>query len=164
MFKTFWQLYGNWFIISLGIVTLVLGGFFLYFATQYPSLREAHFQESFDRLEQLIENQRMIRGVDYELALETVQRVRQLMESGQIDYSDFAKLRLLNQLPSERRPMGREFNQLFREMNTIMDIKLAGEMERFDEVIPPGFGRRAGLAVSPATAARDILPAATPET
>ena len=83
-------------------------------------------------------DKRLPGDVDFELALQTVERVRRLMDSGQLKYRDFAELRYLNQLPLERRPMGREYNRLFEEINRLLDEKQAGAAEAPGEAAGDG--------------------------
>ena len=144
MWKLFWKLYKKWLLVCGALIVISLGTFFVFFRVQYPKLRQDNIRAVFEDLEATIRDnekysdqlgklprdKRLPTDVDYELALRTVQRMRQLVESGQLEYQDFAKLRYLNQLPLNRRVMGREYNRLFQEMNRVMDQKLAGELGR----------------------------------
>lgn len=143
MWKLFWRLYKRWLLVCGGLILVALGVFFVYFHFQYPALRHDNIDAAFDELESTIrDNQKYIdqpgklprdkrlpRDMDFDLALRTVQRVRRLMDSGQLKYRDFAQLRYLNQLPLERRPMGREYNRLFVEINRLLDEQQAGPSE-----------------------------------
>ena len=147
MWKLFWKLYKNWLLICATLLVVFLGIFFIVFQVQYPKLRQENIQAMFEELEETIQSnekysdqlgkvprdKRLPTDVDYQLGLRTVQRMRQLMESGQLEYEDFAKLSYLNQLPIDRRPMGREYSQLFQGMNRLMDQKLAGQLGRVED-------------------------------
>lgn len=147
MWKLFWKLYKRWLLVCGVLIVISLGTFFVLFRVQYPKLRHDNIDAVFDELEATIRDneqysdqlgklprdKRLPTDMDYPLALQTIQRMRQLVQSGQLEYQDFAKLRYLNQLALNRRVMGREYDQLFQEMNRLMDRKLAGELDRVDE-------------------------------
>jgi len=77
------------------------------------------------------------RDVDFELAEQTIQRVREMLKSGQLEYEDFSKMRLFNQIPRHRRPLGREYNMIFEQMNLVMDLKEEGKLDQWDEIVEP---------------------------
>ncbi len=178
MWKLFWKLYKKWLLVCVVIVLAVLVPFFAYFKAQYPKIRQANIEASFEELETLIRynqkyskaigklprDKRLPTDLDYELALRTVQRARQLMSSGQLEYQDFAELRYLNRLPLDRRPMGREYNRLFQQMNELMDRKVAAEpgpRQQASAVQRPG--EATGESVLPAMGAASLAPEASRE-
>lgn len=171
MWKLFWKLYKNWLLVCVALIVVFLGAFLVFFRVQYPNLRQENLKAVFDDLEKTLrdnekyssqigklpKDKRLPTDTDYQLGLRTVQRMRQMMESGQLEYEDFARLRYLNQLPLDRRPMGREYNRLFREMNQLMDQMSAGQAGRAGEVpaeaVPSATGEAPAGAEKPVPSA-----------
>ncbi len=138
MWKTFWQLYKKWILICATVTVVSLGLFFLYFFISYDSIRRQDIDESLARLEQAASNKKAFpRDVNFELAEQTIQRVREMLKSGELEYEDFSKMRLFNQIPRHRRPLGREYDMIFEEMNLVMDLKEEGKLDQWDELVEP---------------------------
>ena len=136
MLKLAWSLYKKWLLVCVAVVVIVLGANFAYFMYQYPEIREENIDREFERIESLLkENKGFPRDVDFEFALETVHRAREMMKKGELEYQDFRKMRFLNRLPKYRRPMGREYNQLFQQMRHVVDLKQAGKLDQWDEYV-----------------------------
>lgn len=130
MWKVFWHNYKRWLIGSAVAIVLVLGLYLIYFALRYPAIRRNHYQASLERIERLLEDRkRFPADVDFEFALETVQKTQEALSQGQLKYQDFARLHYLNQVPLNRGLLGREYNRLFRDLNRLVEARLSGRDE-----------------------------------
>jgi hypothetical protein len=121
-----WKLYKNWLLACAAVMIVVLGGFWLFFAVQYPGLKMKNYDREFAAFEKRLENRRLAKDVEWEQALQAVRKARAAIAEGKMDYQDFAELKYLNQLPRNREPMGREYNRLFRELEQLVDQEAPG--------------------------------------
>ena len=118
------QWYKKWFFICATVLVTTLVVFFIFFFIRYPHLQRESLEARLTFIEKQLEEKKVFpKDVDYEMAIETVRRMREMMDSGKLSYRDFSELRILNQIPLHRHPLGREYNQLFQEMKILMDSK-----------------------------------------
>jgi len=129
MWKSFIGIYGKWILICLIAAAAALGVFAIYFKIQYPQVRMRNYQRSLDSVETLIQQRKWYKDLDYEFAEKTLQQTREMILNGELEYRDFAKLRILNAVPRDRRLQGREYNEFFQELNRLLQAKRAGNLD-----------------------------------
>lgn len=149
MGRDFIRIYGKWILICLISMTVALGAFAVYFKIQYPRIRMRNYERTFDFIESLLQQKKWRPDLDYEFATETVRQMREMLLSGELEYADFAKLRVLNRFSREQRLMGRDFNDIFLELNRLLEAKRAGNLERMHE--PEEFPVASPVEILPAT-------------
>ncbi len=144
----FVRIYGKWILICLIAAAAALGAFAIYFKIQYPRIRMRNYERSFDFIESLIRQKKWRQDMDYEFAEKTLQQTREMILSGELEYWDFAKLRILNAVPRDRRLQGREYNEFFRELNRLLEAKRAGNLDLMN-----------APAETPSASSVEVLPA-----
>jgi len=151
-----WRFYLKWLVICSGVAVVTLAIFAGYFIHRYPQIRKAHFDEGFEAIEERIMEEKMAKGLAVEPALETVARARRMMKEGDLDLQDFSELKVLNQIPEYRAPNSREYDELFQEMNRILDEKegrvpISGDSLPSSSAIPMGATPSDVLEATPET-------------
>ena len=151
MWKLLLKTYGKWVLLFGSIILLVLSSYAVYFSVHYPQIRKGNYIETLDSIEQLLEDKKGFpTDVDFDYALKTIRRMKELIKNDQLVYQDFSKMRMINQLPLNKRVTGRQYHQLFKDLNQLMDVKLAGKLDQWDEVV--------GIK----SATHEMIPDATP--
>ena len=99
MWKLLLRTYGKWVLLFGLIIILTLSIYAIYFAIQYPQIRKDNYIATLDTIEDLLAEQKgsfsKVKDVDFDYAVKTVQRMKELIKSDQLVYQDFSKTSIL---------------------------------------------------------------------